>query len=55
MQNKSIKVKIEKMILMEKYISTIFKNKNNDIFNDIFIMYVNDLDKELQDIQYKKN
>ena len=54
MQNKSIKVKIEKMILMEKYISTIFKNKNNDIFNDIFIMYVNDLDKELQDIQYKK-
>jgi len=39
MQNKSIKVKIEKMILMEKYISTIFKNKNNDIFNDIKVFH----------------
>jgi hypothetical protein len=54
MKNKSIEIKIEKMILMEKYVNIFIKNKDNNIFRDIFIMYVNDLDEELQKIKDKK-
>ena len=54
MKNKSIEIKIEKMILMEKYVNIFIKNKDNNIFRDIFIMYVNDLGEELQKIKDKK-
>ena len=33
---------------MKKYVSIFIKNKYNNIFKDIFIMYVNDIDEELQ-------
>ena len=57
MQNNRIKLKIEKMILMiliKKICKTFIKNKDINIFKDIFIMYVNDLDTELQIIKNKK-
>jgi hypothetical protein len=54
MKNKSIEIKIEKMILMEKYVNIFIKNKDNNIFRNIFVMYVNDHDEELQKIKDKK-
>ena len=54
MINKSIQTKIEKTILMKKYVSIFIKNKDNNIFKDIFIMYVNDIDEELQKKKIRK-
>ena len=46
--------KIEKIIQMEKYINSFIKNKDTSIFKDIFIMYTNDLDIELEIIKNNK-
>jgi hypothetical protein len=54
MINRSIQTKIEKTVLMKKYVSIFNKNKNNNIFKDIFIMYVNDIDEKLQKIKDNK-
>jgi len=54
MINRSIQTKNEKMVLMKKYVTIFNKNKNNNIFKDIFIMYVNDIDEKLQKIKDNK-
>lgn len=46
--------KIEKIIQMEKYINSFIRNKDTSIFKDIFIMYTNDLDIELEIIKNNK-
>ena len=54
MNKKNIENRIKKIILMEKYVNSFIKNKDNDLFINIFIMYVNDLNKELEIIKIKK-
>jgi hypothetical protein len=39
---------------MKKYVSIFNKNKNNNIFIDIFIMYINDIYEKLQKIKDNK-
>ena len=54
MNNKNIENRIKKIILIKEYVNSFIKNKDNDLFINIFIMYVNDLDKELEIIKIKK-